>query len=199
MGAVLRGALGFAGVSLGGFGVWAFGGKWFYRHVGEAGLYAVSALVFVGVSGLLLNRLVTGPSRLWRFYTTFIPAFLAYSGAWCAAWFMWHFGWGEWIGSLLGTLIFSVLTARGLGSYAGFGRVWLVVFASHSAGYFLGGQSMSWVGGPGGAAILTGVSAAQIGVLSKLSWGLWYGLGFGAGIGYAFFTFQRGGEVRRRT
>jgi hypothetical protein len=30
----------------------------------------------------------------------------------------------------------------------------------------------------------------QISVIAKLSWGLLYGLGFGAGMGHAFSTFQ---------
>ena len=45
-----------------------------------------------------------------------------------------------------------------------------VLFLTHSVGYFLGGDFYYALGGTTG----------------KLLWGLCYGLGFGAGIGYAY-------------
>jgi hypothetical protein len=59
---VLQGAWRFAIVSIVGFGVWAFAGRWFRTHGGEAGLYAASTVVFVGLAGLLMHPLVRGPS-----------------------------------------------------------------------------------------------------------------------------------------
>ena len=55
------GMIGFTVVSLGGFAPWVFGGRWFYRTVGELGLYAVCAIAFIGLSGPLLHRLIIGP------------------------------------------------------------------------------------------------------------------------------------------
>ena len=55
---VLRGVFGFTIVSIAGFAPWATFGRWFYRAIGEAGLYAVSAIAFIGLSGLLLHRLI---------------------------------------------------------------------------------------------------------------------------------------------
>jgi len=49
-GATLRGAWSFALVSLAGFSIWAFAGRWFYRNVGEAGLYVAIAAVFLGMT-----------------------------------------------------------------------------------------------------------------------------------------------------
>jgi hypothetical protein len=49
---------------------------------------------------------------------------------------------------------------------------------------------MHWILGPAGSALLTGLSRTGLLVVAKLSWCLLYGLGFGAGIGYAFRTFQ---------
>src|SRR6188472_4305179 len=94
MESVLRGTIGFAIVSLCGFSVWAFAGNWFHRNVGEAGLYAVSALVFVALAGLLLHPLVLGENRVARFYKAFVPAFFAYAFVWSACWFLLKFGRG---------------------------------------------------------------------------------------------------------
>ena len=192
---MLRGSLGFAIVSLSGFSVWAFGGKWFQAHLGEAGLYSACAVVFLGSSGLLLHPLVQGPGPLLRFYKVFIPAFFAYAIVWCAAWFVLGFGLGEWLGSLLGSIVFVAVTARRFGNSEGVVRASIILFSFLSAGYFLGGKLMHWIAGPMGSAMLTGVSKAQISVIAKLSWGLLYGLGFGAGIGYAFRTFQHNGDA----
>ena len=187
---VLRGSLGFAAVSLAGFSVWAFAGRWFHENAGEAGLYAACAVVFLGLSGLLLHPLLRGPGSLIRFYKVFIPAFMAYAVVWCAAWFVWKFGAGEWVGSLAGSLVFTTLVGWSLGNLRSWGRVAIVMFLAHSTGYFLGGKLMYWMIGPGGADMFTGISKTQISLMAKLGWGLLYGLGFGAGLGYAFFVFQ---------
>lgn len=189
--AVLRGSLGFAVVSLAGFAVWAFAGSWFYANVGEAGLYAVSTVVFVGMSGLLLHPLVRGPGSLLRFYKAFVPAFIAYAVVWCVAWFALRFGPGEWLGSFAGSVVFAVLIGRALGSFRSLLAVCAVFFVTHSAGYFLGGQFYNWSKGPSAAELLNGLSQAQIAMLGRLGWGLLYGLGFGAGLGYACCTFQK--------
>ena len=187
---VLRGSLGFAIVSLAGFSVWALAGRWFYRNTGEAGLYAATTVVFVGLSGLLLHPLLRGPGSLIRFYKIFIPAFMAYAAVWCGAWFVGKMGAGEWVGSLAGSLVFTAWVGWSLGGLGSWGRAAMVMFVAHSAGYFLGGKLMYWMIGPGGAAMFTGLTKAQISLMAKLSWGLLYGLGFGAGLGYAFHVFQ---------
>src|SRR5207247_7897663 len=76
---VLRGTIGFTLVSLGGFAPWVLAGRWFYRNIGEVGLYATCALVFIGLSGLLLHRLIIGPGSRVRFYKIFSLAFVAYA------------------------------------------------------------------------------------------------------------------------
>lgn len=197
LGAVARGSLGFAAVSVAGFAVWAFGGRWFYRYGGEAGLYAACALVFVALAGWLLHPLVRGPKRLGCFYRVFAPAFLAYAIAWSAAWFAFGFGLGEWLGSLAGSAAFALVAASLLGNR----RRWLkgsgVLFVAHSAGYFLGGQLYGWSRTPAAAEILGGLSNGAIVTLGQLGWGLLYGLGFGAGLGYTFFDLQAPAADRR--
>ena len=189
--AMVRGSIGFALVSLAGFSVWAFGGKWLQTHFGEAGLYSACAIVFICASGLFLASLMTGPGSLRRFYAIFIPAFLAYAVVWCAAWFVLHFGLGEWLGSLLGTSAFASIMAWRFRNTSGIGKTIVILFGCHTAGYFLGGHLMQWVAGAKGPAMFASLSKHQIGVLAKLSWGLLYGLGFGAGIGYALHQLQR--------
>ncbi len=188
--AVLRGSIGFGLVSLGGFAVWAFGGRWFSARLGEGGMFAVCAIVFLGLSGLFLHSLVQGSGTLRRFYKAFIPAFIAYAIVWSVAWFGLGFGAGEWIGSLLGTIVFAALVARSLGSYGSFIVVCLVLFVTHSIGYFLGGELYYWSHRPAAADLLGSLSRWQRTVGGRMAWGLLYGLGFGAGMGYAFFRFQ---------
>ena len=192
--AMVRGSIGFGAVSLLGFSVWAFGERRFHGRLGEAGLYGACALVFVGSSGLFLHRLMRGPGSLLRFYKLFIPAFLAYAVTWCAAWFTLRFGLGEWLGSLLGTTAFVATTSWLLKSYCGFTKAAIVLFGFHSAGYFLGGQLMHWLTGPAGHTLLAQTNKEELSIITKLSWGLLYGLGFGAGIGYTFHVFQAEGE-----
>jgi hypothetical protein len=188
---VLRGSLGFAVVSLAGFSVWAFAGRWFYKNTGEVGLYLACAVVFLGLSGLLLHPLLRGPGSLIRFYKVFLPAFMAYAVVWCAAWFVGKAGVGEWIGSLAGSLVFTALIGRSLGNLRSWCWAATVMFISHSAGYFLGGKLMYWMIGSGGTDLFAGMAKSQISLMAKLGWGLLYGLGFGAGLGYAFFVFQK--------
>jgi hypothetical protein len=190
VGAIVRGSIGFAFVSLGGFSVWAFGGRWFESRIGEVGMYAVSALVFLVLSGAFLHPLVHGPRPVARFYKAFLPAFVAYAVVWSVAWFSMGFGFGEWIGSLLGTIVFAALLAWSLGSYRSFLLVCLVLFVTHSIGYFLGGELYYWSNKPAAAEMFSTLSRSQRAISGRMLWGLLYGLGFGAGLGYAFFRFQ---------
>lgn len=179
---ILRGSLGFAAVSLAAYAVWAFAGKGLSAHLKEGGFYAVMAVVFVALSGLALHKLVDGPNSLPRFLKVFIPAFLAYAAVWCGAWFT--LGWvkGEWLGSLAGSAAFAAVAGALLGNLKPVGKAALVLFIGHSAGYFLGAPVCYALKG-------------DWRVAGILAWGLLYGLGFGAGIGYAFHVFQRKGEA----
>lgn len=132
-------ALGFCLVSLASFSAWAFGGRFFYAHIGEVGLYAVCALLFVGLTGYVLHRLVIGPGSLGRFYKLFTVAFGAYAVAWCVAWFSLRGKQGEWMGSLAGTLLMAVVLANAFSAPRAAFHVATVLFITHSAGYFTGG------------------------------------------------------------
>lgn len=194
--AVIRGSLGFGLVSLAAFSVWAFGGRWFQSHLGKAGLYGACALVFIALAGVALHPLLSGPGAVPRFYSIFIPAFLGYAVLWCLAWFVLRFGAGEWLGSLLGCAAFVGIVSWRLRNARGWVQTSLILFALNSAGYFLGGQLFHWLLGPAGSTIFGGLSRPGLLIVAKLAWGFLYGLGFGAGIGYAFHAAQLNTENR---
>jgi hypothetical protein len=176
---VLRGAVGFAAVGAASFAVWAFGG----RHLGTAGVYGGTAAAFLVLSVLFLHPLAGGPARFAR---AFIPAFLAYCAVWCLFWFRMGFGLGEWLGSAVGCLAFAFTAGSLLGRFDAAARAFVVLFIAHSAGYFLGGLPYyAW---------RKSMPSAMM-----LAWGLIYGLGFGAGIGFVFWSSRQTEDVRRQT
>ena len=179
--ALLRGSLGFALVSVAAFAVWAFGGPWFRERGGEPALYAGVGVVFVVLTGVALHPLIQGPRRLLRFYVVFVPAFLAYTAAWCAIYYKLGRGLGEWLASAGGTAAFAVVACLLLGNRRAILKAAIVLFIGHSLGYFLGGPIHYNMKG-------------DLGTLGRLLWGVLYGLGFGAGIAYCFHTAQAGAK-----
>ena len=115
------------------------------------------------------------------FTGAFVPAFLMYCAVWCACWFKWRFGMGEWLGSAGGCFAFAVVAGLLLGGRKALPLAFVALFIGHSAGYFLGGPIH--------------YSLKEYRVLGILGWGLVYGLGFGAGIGFAFHAFQKARSV----
>ena len=190
LGAVLQGAWRFALVSVIAFGVWAFAGRWF-RDLGEGVLFAATAVVFVVLAGIVLAPLAPGPdraSRVSRVYRTFVPAFLVYAIVWSASWFLLRSHFGEWLASLLGSIAFVGVACSLLGDLRPFAKASVVFFVAHSIGYFAGGAvayALFRLAQDGG---LAGLSPAALAAAGKLAWGLLYGLGFGAGLGYAFWA-----------
>jgi hypothetical protein len=172
VGAVLRGALGFAAVSVAAFSVWAFGERLFKPWGGDGAMFPAIAVVFLGLTGLLLHPLAGGAGR---FYRAFVPAFFAYAAVWCAAWWLIRKRPGEWVGSAAGSAVFALVAMAILGNLRGWPKAAALLFVGHSAGYFLGGE-------------LFYSMKSQLGMLL---WGLLYGLGFGAGIGYVFGIDRR--------
>lgn len=176
---VMHGAIGFTLVSVAGFVPWAVTGKWLYRHVGEVGMYAACLVVFLGLAGLFLHRLIIGAGSLGRFYRLFSLAFLAYSIAWMTAWMTLRGHPGSLVGLLAGTAIMGWILTRAFDASAQTFTVTATLFALNAIGYFAGGF----------------VEARFSGTPGKLGWGVCYGLGFGAGLGFAFYLCQA--EARR--
>lgn len=172
---IARGIIGFTLVSLAGFAPWVFAGRWFYRNIGELGLYIVCALVFIATSGLFLHRLIIGRGSLARFYKIFTVAFLAYAAGWTAGWMLLRGHAGSLVGLFVGTVLMALLLTVAFGAREAFWKTAAALFLLNTAGYFIGG----WFEG------------AVRGANGKLLWGLCYGIGFGAGLGLAFYFCQR--------
>lgn len=171
---IARGAVGFTLLSVAGFAPWAVTGRTLYHAIGEAGMYAVCALVFLALSGPLLHRLLPGPGSLGRFYKVFGIAFTAYSVAWMVGWMSLRGHPGSLAGLFAGTAVMSVILAAAFDAWASLLKLTAVLFLANATGYFIGG-----------------VAEANVpGVTGKLLWGVCYGVGFGAGLGYAFHECQ---------
>jgi len=193
---VARGAIGFTLVSLTGFTPWVLAGRWFYRHVGEAGLYTTCAVVFIGLSGLLLHRLIIGPGSLVRFYKLFSPAFVGYAIAWTIGWMVLRGTAGGLTGLLAGTAVMGIILAYGFAVPGVAWKIITVLFATNAASYFAGEWAYNLVLAlKEGNALGIVLDKSARAILSKAAWGLFYGLGFGAGIGFAFHACQA--EARR--
>ena len=192
---MLRGMIGFTLVSLGGFAPWVLAGRWFYRTIGEIGLYVACALVFIGLSGPLLHRLIIGPGSLSRCYKIFTLAFLAYALVWIVAWM----GLARSIGSVIagiigavaGIVAMGVLLALGFKATDALLKVIVALLVGNIAGYFIGEWAYNGINALNEGNVTGIVLSRQTrSILSKASWGLCYGLGFGAGIGFAFHSCQ---------
>jgi len=188
---VVLGSLLFGVASLAVYATWAFGGRWMYANLGEAGAYAVWAALFIALSGAGLNPLVIGPRSLGRFYILFFAAFGAYALLWSLSWFVLRGRAGEWIGSLAGTAAMGFILANAFDWGWGRWRTIGVLFVTHSAGYFLGSFLFDFCRSEPGAALLGGViDRSGRSTVGKLLWGAAYGLGLGAGLGNALYICQ---------
>lgn len=179
--ALAQGAIRFGLVSILAYAIWAFGGR-----MSETVLYSAITLAFLGLSGVFLYPLLKGDSRLGRTYLVFIPGFLLYAILWCVGWFGIGGNAGEIFGSAAGLAALTFWMQKMLRG-AGFLTVFAVLFLFHTLGYTLGGLCYYSSGGRG---ILAPILEGQKS-LGRLLWGLFHGLGFGAGLGFAFHRFQR--------
>jgi hypothetical protein len=194
------GSIGFCIISLLVFAIWAFAGKTLSKSIGEGGFYAVCAFAFVGLSGMLFDRLVIGRT-LGRFYALFTTAFLSYSIVWCVVWFLCRRPSSEWYGfltgprtagvegALLGAIAMASVFCIGFRNWKPFGVICLILFLGNAVGYFLGDAAFTWLLSENAAESLSLTKANRV-LLAKLSWGLFYGLGFGFGIADALHRLQ---------
>jgi hypothetical protein len=194
---VVRGIVGFTLVSVAGFAPWAVWGRMLYGLLGEAGLYAVCAIVFIGLSGPLLHRLIIGTGSLVRFYNLFSIAFAAYAVAWIAGWMALRGHPGSIAGLLAGNVAMGWILATAFDARGSALKVMAALFLLNTAGYFAGG----WIEGAiTGTKDLTlpGLTRGASLTTAKLLWGVCYGVGFGAGLGLAFYFCQEAAREQLR-
>lgn len=180
---IFNGAWRFTVASLVVFGLWAFGGHWFYQHLGEAGFYLVCAIAFIGLSGFLLQPLIAQRVTLGQFYSAFTISFMTYSVVWSVAWFLLRGKTGEWVGSIAGPLILALLLLRLTRTTRASIPLLLAVVALHSLGYFAGDSLYTWVKSPSGIETLSTWAKPERNKLGQMLWGLSYGLGLGSALG----------------
>ena len=154
-------------------------------------MYAVCAFVFIGLSGLLLHSLIIGPGgrgSLKRFYALFGVAFTVYAVAWIAAWMLLRGHTGGVVGLFAGTTAMGCVLAHAFAARGMIAIIKIIValFVLNALGYFGGG----WIeGSVSHLNALSFLGTARM-TLAQLLWGVFYGIGFGAGLGYAFHTCQ---------
>ncbi|MEM7146256.1 MAG: hypothetical protein AAF591_14050 [Verrucomicrobiota bacterium] len=178
---ILQGALRFGAVSLLAYSIWAFGGR-----MGTIPLYSSIAVAFLALSGLFLYPLIPPPHRLRRAYAIILPGFATYALLWCAGWFLIRGSAGEILGSAAGLAAFAAIITAVLKPKSGFLPAFAVLFLFHTLGYTIGGMCYYAAHGKG---VLTPLLESHI-TLGRLLWGLFHGLGFGAGLGFAFHQAQ---------
>lgn len=170
------GALGFGLVSVVVYGTVAFGGRWFYRTLTEAGAYAFWAGVYLLGAPWLLARLLAPVGMRRRYGLAFVVGFLAYAVGWVAAYFPMRNKPGELLASVLGPALFAVVMSVAFRNK----RVWpstaVAMSVGHGLGYFAGDFLNSALGGAAG----------------MLMWGVCHGLGYGAAIGWSSVRWMRG-------
>jgi len=177
------GAGGFAAAGCVVFAAVAAGHDRLQNNLGEIGANACWAGLFILLGGGLLSRLVIGPRRLVRFYILFAIAFLLYGAGWTAVYFPLRSELGEWLGSLLGATMLGLTLATAFDAARQAPKIITVLFLTRSAGYFCG----------------VFVHRAVPGIGGWMLWGIAYGLGLGAGLGYALYTCQAPVRARLKT
>jgi hypothetical protein len=180
---LLHGSLGFGVVGTVVFAIVRCGAPWMHQYFGVLGPYLIATALFVFLAGGILSRLVIGPGRLARFYLLFSVAFFSYAACWVIAYLTLRGLSGELLGSVTGTLLMALVLADAFGAKNTLLRLIPALLLANLAGYFLGRLLFYGVIGGGGN-------------LGMILFGAFYGLGFGAGLGYALFLVQE--PIRQR-
>lgn len=172
---ILRGVVGFTVLSVAGFLPWVLG---LGKRIGTGGMYAACAVVFIGLSGPLLYRLILGPGSLSRFYKLFGLGFALYAAAWVGAYMTLKGHVGGIVGLFAGTAVMGSLFAFAFDERRAAVPSIAALFLLNLAGYYLGNAVEL-------AIVKTHLTAAM------LLYGHCYGIGFGAGLGLAFHFCQK--------
>ncbi len=195
------GGVGFGLVGLAAFAVWAVGGHALQAAVGEPGLYATCALVFIGLAGAVFGQLVIGPGGTRRIYGLFLVAFGSYSIVWTTAWFALRGTLtAEVAGAVLGAAAMAGVLVWGFGVGRDFFRLAAALILLNALGYFLGEVWWRWLPGEGGAQLFGSLlNRPQRQLAAMLGWGILFGGFFGAGVGLVIYQCQQAIRERLQT
>ncbi|HEY3901394.1 MAG TPA: hypothetical protein VGM54_22485 [Chthoniobacter sp.] len=181
---MFRGLIGFTILSILGFLPWPIMDYWF-PFLREGHLYVACTAIFIGLSGPCLHRLILGPGSMSRFYKLFALAFIAYAVVWVGFWMAWRGDAGSLAGLFGGAAVMCAVLALAFDAPRAFPLSVAALFLLNTAGFYLAG----WIEGK----ILLDHRLA-----SMFLWALFWGLGFGAGLGAVFhFCQARARELLR--
>lgn len=166
---ILMAGLRFSIVGLAGFAPWVFGAGKFHS---TATLYTACAIPFFALGGLALYPDVRGKLGLIKSYLLFFAGFFTFAGAWCLVYLTMHGKHGEVFGALLGTAALCLVIRSAIGKRSRFLEALGVVFTLFTVGYFIG----DW--------LFYKVIPRSFASWGQLSWGVCFGFGFGAGLGW---------------
>jgi hypothetical protein len=150
----------FGMVSVIAYSIWAF-----HLVPGRVPMYISIAIVYIGLSGFALSRLVIKSGSSWKFCLSFALSFVVYALFWFGLKGAFH---GDLYGSFVGLAAMTWLLMKVFGKTFGFLPMFAVLFTCHTIGYYLGGEAHELIDGSFG----------------RILWGAFHGLGFGAGLGY---------------
>ena len=170
----------FTSVALASFAIWALGSRFFSS---EPAMYAMCAVIFLGLGGLALvpaAGLNNAKPRL-AFCIRFAIGFMAYSLLWSVCWFTFRDTFGEVTGSFSGLLALTAILGRERYG-ASLMTATAVVFLWHTLGYYTGGFTYMALQGRGPFGIEPFLDPKNTVILARFSWGLFYGLGLGFGL-----------------
>lgn len=171
-----RGVIGFTIVSVAGFLPWPIFDLWL-SGMKEMHLYIACTAVFIGLSAPCLHRLILGPGSMSRFYKLFSLAFIAYAVVWIALWMAMRSDTGVVAGLLGGTAVMGAIFCFAFDAWSSAWKAISALFLLNTAGYFAGAK-------------VNGMLIVDHPVTAMLLWGVFYGVGFGAGLGIAFHVCQ---------
>lgn len=179
---LIHGSLAGLVLSIAGFAPWALFGRFFYQSIGEAGLYAVCAVVFIGLSSPLFHRLLIGEKTLTRLYIIFTASFSAYAIAWSVGWMLLRGHLGSLVGLAAGALCMAAVLTLVLKSPRAYLPTAFALFLPTTIGYFLGGIAEGYA---------IAAAESQTGrAIAMLLWGVGFGPGFGIGLALALRSCQ---------
>ncbi len=159
----------FSIVGLAGFAPWVFGAG---RFNSTTSLYLACALPFFALGGLALYPDVRARLSLGKSYLLFFAAFFAFATGWCLIYLTLHGKHGEVFGALLGTTALCLVMRSTFRKKGNFPEALGVAFTLFTIGYFIG----DW--------LFYVVIPSSHAAWGQLAWGICFGFGFGAGLGW---------------